>query len=116
VFAPYGSWENFPGTFWERQKKAGRATIFSVLASLSVHRFDLAFTYDVISILLVVFVLNLKKNGENLQDIFSLGLSDSVCIFTWYLNSVSINLLCLDIIESLWLYWPIVFPVFAKVG
>jgi hypothetical protein len=42
--------------FGEDRKKAGRATIFFVLASLSVHRFDLAFAYDVISILLVVFV------------------------------------------------------------
>jgi len=40
----------------DRKKKTGRATVFSVLASLSVHRFDLAFAYDVISILLVFFV------------------------------------------------------------
>jgi hypothetical protein len=29
---------------------------------------------------------------------------DIVCIFAWYLNSLCINLLCLDMIESLRLY------------
>jgi hypothetical protein len=37
-------------------KKSRSSDCFSVVASLSVHRFYLAFAYDVISILLVVFV------------------------------------------------------------
>jgi hypothetical protein len=42
----------------KKKKKQVERLFFSVLASLSVHRFDLAIAYDVISILLVVFVLN----------------------------------------------------------
>jgi hypothetical protein len=51
------------------------------MASLNVHRFDRALAYDIFSILLVVFVFFNKKKikkiyifGENLQDIFVLGL------------------------------------------
>jgi hypothetical protein len=46
------------------------------MASLSVHRFDCALTYDVFSILLVVFVFNKlkKKNwGEFAGFFFSLA-------------------------------------------
>jgi len=44
--------------FFGEDKKGRSSDCFSVLASSSIHRFDLAFAYDVISILLVVFVLN----------------------------------------------------------
>jgi len=36
-------------------RKSRSSDCFSVVASLSVYRFDLAFAYDVFSILLVVF-------------------------------------------------------------
>jgi len=61
-------------------KKSRSSDCFSVVASLNVHRFDLAFAYDVISILLVVFFFK-KKKWENLQDLFSLGLLDIACLF-----------------------------------
>jgi hypothetical protein len=39
---------------FEEDRKSRSSDYFSVVASLTVHRFDLAFAYDVISILLVV--------------------------------------------------------------
>jgi hypothetical protein len=42
--------------FFGEDRKSRSRDCFSVLASSSIHRFDLAFAYDVISILLVVFV------------------------------------------------------------
>jgi hypothetical protein len=44
-------------------------------------------------------LFNKKKWGE-IAGIF-FGISDIACVFTLYLNSLSINLLCLDMIESL---------------
>jgi hypothetical protein len=41
---------------FREDRKSRSSDYFSVVASLSVHRFDLALAYDVISILLVVFV------------------------------------------------------------
>jgi hypothetical protein len=41
-------------------RKSRSSDCFSVVASLSVYRFDLAFAYDVISILLNVFFLKIK--------------------------------------------------------
>jgi len=55
------------------------------VASLSVHRFDLALAYDVISMLFLVYYLKKKtkkKWGEFAGYFFSLGLSDSISIFT----------------------------------
>jgi hypothetical protein len=49
--------------FFGEDRKSRSSDCFSVLASSSIHRFDLAFAYDVISILLV-FVLNKKKMGR----------------------------------------------------
>jgi hypothetical protein len=43
-----------------------------------------------------------------------LGMSNIACVFTWYLKSLCINLLCLDMIESLWLYLPSVFLYMQK--
>jgi hypothetical protein len=63
-------------------RKNRSSDYFSVLTSSSVHRFDLAFAYDVISILHVFVLIIKKKNWENLQDIFFLGFSDIVCVFT----------------------------------
>jgi len=40
---------------FREDKKSKSSDCFSVVASLNVHRFDLAFAYDVISILLVFF-------------------------------------------------------------
>jgi hypothetical protein len=61
-------------------RKSRSSDCFSVVASLSVYRFDLAFAYDVFSILLVVFFK--KKNRANLQDLFSLGVLDIACLFS----------------------------------
>jgi hypothetical protein len=55
----------FPPMFLERtmqvlfgeDRKSRSSDYFSVVASLSVHKFDLAFAYDVISILHVLFAL-----------------------------------------------------------
>jgi hypothetical protein len=54
-------------------RKSRSSDCFSVMASLSVHRFDRALAYDVFSILLVVFVFFLiKKNlGEFVGFFFS---------------------------------------------
>lgn len=49
-------------------RKSKSSDYFSVLASLSVHMFDLAFAYDVISIL--HFFKKRKKIWEKLQDFF----------------------------------------------
>jgi hypothetical protein len=43
--------------FWGEDGKSRSSDYFSVFASSSIHRFDLAVAYDVISILLVLFVL-----------------------------------------------------------
>jgi hypothetical protein len=103
--------------FWGRQKKQVERLFFcsgiiertQVWSCLSIWcLFHIAYCF---------FLFNKeKKNWGEFAGFFFLGLLDSACIFTWYLNSVSINLLCLDIIESLWLYWPNFFPVYAKVG
>jgi hypothetical protein len=47
--------------FIGEDRKSRLSDYFFVLASSSVHRFDLAFAYDVISILHVLFVLNKNK-------------------------------------------------------
>jgi hypothetical protein len=52
----------------EEDRKSRSSDCFSVLASSSIHRCDLTFAYDVISILHVLFVFLKKKNGENLQN------------------------------------------------
>jgi hypothetical protein len=44
--------------FIGEDRKSRSSDYFSVLASSSVHRSDLTFAYDVISILHVLFVLN----------------------------------------------------------
>jgi hypothetical protein len=53
VFAPMFLEKTVQVLFVE-DRKSRSSDYFSVVASLSVNRFDLAFTYDVISILLVV--------------------------------------------------------------
>jgi hypothetical protein len=70
--------------FLGKIEKAGRATVFSVMASLNTHRFDLTIAYDVFSICVYCYNKNkkkIKKNWENLQDFISLGLLDIACIF-----------------------------------
>jgi hypothetical protein len=65
-------------------RKSKSSDYFSIVASLSVYRFDLAFAYDVIFVLLVVLFFKknkINKNGENLQDLFSLGVLDIACLF-----------------------------------
>jgi hypothetical protein len=55
-------------------RKSRSSDCFSVMASLSVHRFDHALAYDVFSILLFLKKKKKKKKiGENLQDFFSLA-------------------------------------------
>jgi len=113
VFAPYVSWEIFAGTFWGRQKKQVERLFFCIDIIERTQVWSCLCIWCHFHIACFCFN-NKKKNWENLQDIFFLGFSDIVCVFTWYLNSVSINLLYLDIIESLWLYWPSVFSCLCK--
>jgi hypothetical protein len=47
--------------FFGEDKKGRSSDCFSVLASSSIHRFDLTFAYDVISILHVFFVFFFLK-------------------------------------------------------
>jgi hypothetical protein len=56
--------------FWE-DRKSRSSDCFSVVASLSVHRFDLAFAYDVISIL--QFFNKKKKFGRICRIFFLLA-------------------------------------------
>jgi hypothetical protein len=74
MFAPM-SLERIMQVFIGEDRKSRSSDYFSVLASSSVHRFDLAFAYDVISILHVLFVLNKKINklGEFVGLIFLLA-------------------------------------------
>jgi hypothetical protein len=55
VFAPM-SLERTLLIFFREDGKSRSSNCFSELASSSIHRFDLAFAYDVISILHVLFV------------------------------------------------------------
>jgi hypothetical protein len=58
------SLERIMQVFIGEDRKSKSSDCFFVLASSSVHRFDLAFAYDVISILHVLFVLNKKKKKQ----------------------------------------------------
>jgi hypothetical protein len=64
-------------------RKSRSSNCFSVVASLNVHRFDLAFAYEVIFILLVVLLF--KKIKIKMRRIcrilFSLGLLDIAFMF-----------------------------------
>jgi hypothetical protein len=62
-------------------RKSRSSDCFSVVASLSVHRFDLAFAYDVISILHFVCLIKKKKIWGEFAGFFSLGLLDIACTF-----------------------------------
>jgi hypothetical protein len=55
MFAPM-SLERIMQVFIGEDRKSRSSDCFSVLGSSSVHRFDLAFAYDVISIFHVLFV------------------------------------------------------------
>jgi len=55
---------------FEEDRKSRSRDYFSVVASLSVYMFDLAFAYDVISIW---HFFKIKKKRENLQDFFFLA-------------------------------------------
>jgi len=61
-------------------KKSRSRDCFSVMASLSVHRFDHALAYDVFYILPVVFLKNRKKKWGEFAGFFFFGLLDIVCI------------------------------------
>jgi hypothetical protein len=67
-------------------RKSRSSDCFSIVASLSVYRFDLAFAYDVFSIL--VFFLKIKKNGENFA-----GFIFSWC-FRYYMSFCLISQFC----------------------
>jgi len=56
------SLERIIQVFIGEDRKSRSSDCFSVLASSSVHRFDLAFAYDFISILHVLFVFKKIKN------------------------------------------------------
>jgi hypothetical protein len=53
--------------FWE-DRKSRSSDCFSVVTSLSVHRFDLAFAYDVISILRFFCLIKYKKKKKKLGE------------------------------------------------
>jgi hypothetical protein len=59
VCFPPMSLERIVQVFIGEDRKSRSRDYFSMLASSTVHRFDLAFAYDVISILHVLFVLNI---------------------------------------------------------
>jgi hypothetical protein len=122
LFSPYFSWENIAGTIWGRQKEC-RVTVFLYwqlwsFTSLSLPCMLILWCYFHIACFCFYFFKTKKKLGENAGNfIFSfLGMSDIACIFAWYLNSLCINWLCLDMIESLWLYNWQVLPVYIKDG
>jgi Ca2+/Na+ antiporter len=84
---PHISLERIVQVFVGEDRKSRSSDCFSVLASLSIHRFDLAlhmmsFPYCMFCFLVFYFKKK-KKIGENLQDFyFSLGISDIACVFT----------------------------------
>jgi hypothetical protein len=84
---PLISLEIIVQVFVGEDRKSRSSDYFFVLASLSIHRFDLAL-YDIISILHVLFSFfkNNNNNNDNLGRIcsifyFSLGISDIACVF-----------------------------------
>jgi hypothetical protein len=83
VFLPPSSLERILQVLFGEDRKSRSSDSFSIVASLNVHRFDLAFAYDVISILLVVLFLNFffKKMGRICRIYFSLGLLDIAFMF-----------------------------------
>jgi hypothetical protein len=93
-------------------RKSRWSDSFSVLASSSLHRFDHAL--HMMSFPYSIFLIKKKKRGRNCRKLSFLGRSDIACVFTWYLNSLCINLLWLDMIESSWLYLANVFLYMQK--
>jgi hypothetical protein len=112
------SWENFAGMFGE-DRKSRSSDCFSVMASLSVHRFDCALAYDVFSILLVFFLIKyiyiyIYIWGE-FAGFFFLWLI-RYCMHSCLISQFGLhwfNMLRYN--WEFWLYWPSVFPVYAKV-
>jgi hypothetical protein len=75
VFAPMFLERTLQFFFWE-DRKSRSSDCFPVLTSSSVHRFDLTFAYDVISILHILVVLFVffslkKKLGKFARFFFS---------------------------------------------
>jgi hypothetical protein len=101
-------------------EKEGRATVF-------LYWYLWAFTGVILPLhmmsfpycMFCLFLIKKKRKKEKKKflgricKIFFVCL-DIVCISTWYLNSVSINLPCLDIFESIWLFWPSYFSWLCK--
>jgi hypothetical protein len=112
--APYFSWENIVGTIWDRQKKQVERLFFCI-GNIELTQVWSCLACYMMSFPYSILFNNNKKNGEKFQEFFSfLGMSDIACVFNWYLNSLCINLLCLDMIKSLWLYLPSVFLFMQK--
>jgi hypothetical protein len=114
--------------FLGRTKKAGRAIVFlywhhraitGLILPLHMMSFPSCMFYLFYFYFIFIFFLQKtkKKIWENLQDYFvSLGLLDIVCIFTCYLNSVSIQLTLLRYISQFYDYiGQVFFLVYAKV-
>jgi hypothetical protein len=98
VLPPIFCLEISAGLYWGRHKKQVERLFFCI----GIIRFDLALhmMFFHIAFFLIIIIIIKKKFGENLQDIFfSLAYQIIACIFSRYLNSLGINLLCLDIIE-----------------
>jgi hypothetical protein len=110
LLCPLFSWESIAGTCWGRQKKQVEplfSYIFIIRFHLALHM--MSFPYC------IFFKLKKKKKiGRICRIFFLLAYQIIACIFSWYLNSLGINLLCLDIIESFWLYLPSVFLYMQK--
>jgi hypothetical protein len=112
-FAPYFSWENITGTIWGRQKMQVERLF------LCIGNIELTQVWSCLACYMMSFsysnLFNNKKKGRNYTKFLPfLGISDIACVFTWYLNYLCINLLCLDMIGSLWLYLPSVFLYMQK--
>jgi len=110
-------WETSAGIIWGWQKKhirlllfyIGNFDIFSLMTDLILpHMLGLVLFLYRWSMFLLFFIK--KKMGEKMHNfIFFIfdRFSDIACIFTWYLSSLCIDWLCLDMIKSLCL-------IFAK--
>jgi len=113
-FAPYFSWENIAGTIWGRQKKQVER-LFYCIGNIELTQVWSCLACYMMSFPYSILFNNKKKMGWNYRKFFSFSCHIRYCMcFHRYLNSLCINLLFLDMIESLWLYLPSVFLYMQK--
>jgi hypothetical protein len=63
-------------------RKSRLSDCFSVLALSSFYRFNLVLHMILFPYCMCLIIKKNKKIWENLQDIFSIGISDIACVFT----------------------------------